>query len=139
MPDELLEIRDASGALERIEKWLADRGLFSTGDESRVADVCLGYGLPQTIRRATSPWPPEPRPRFPLAACRLVERDLVTDRYKGSFEIAPWEPTWTAAERQAAVDEVRAAIASRAAFSSRACGTPRFPAPLPAHGPEVGP
>ena len=112
VPDELLEIREADGAFERIEEWLVEHGVFSPGSENLVADVYLGYGLSQTIRRSTVPPPPEPCPALPLAACRLgLPEALATDRYKVAFEIGAWEQTWTAAEYRAAIDEVRGAIA----------------------------
>ena len=112
MPDELLEIRDAVGAFERIEEWLADRGFFSHDHEERVADVYLGYGLSQSIRRDASTPPPEPCPAPPLAACRVRPADpLATDRHKDALAIGAWERTWTAAEYRAAIDEVRGAIA----------------------------
>ena len=57
MPDELLEIRDAAAAFEHIEEWLAGRGFFASGGEDLVADVYLGYGLSQSIRRNIVRWP----------------------------------------------------------------------------------
>ena len=48
---ELLEIHEAEGAFERIEGWLLERGFFAPGGESLVADLYLGYGLSETIRR----------------------------------------------------------------------------------------
>jgi len=111
VPDELLEIHDPSGAFERIEQWLSSRGFFAPGGEELVADVYLGYGLSQSIRRTTSPCPSEPCPALPLAACRLAPPALVTDRHKGSLTLGAWERTWTAAEYRAAIDEVRGAIA----------------------------
>ena len=59
MPDELLEIRAADTAFERIEEWLSARGFFAPGGEDLVADVYLGYGLSQSIRRSSSAAPPE--------------------------------------------------------------------------------
>jgi para-aminobenzoate synthetase component 1 len=112
VPDELLEIRDSVGAFERIEEWLADRGFFSPDHEERVADVYLGYGLSQSIRRDASTPPPEPCPALPLAACRVRPADpLATDCYKDALAIGAWERTWTATEYRAAIDEVRGAIA----------------------------
>ena len=112
MPDELLELRDSTGAFERIEEWLADRGFFSDGDDDHVADLYLGYGLSQSIRRGASPAPREPCPALPLAACRIRRAEpLATDRSKDALAIGAWERTWTAAEYRAAIDEVRGAIA----------------------------
>jgi para-aminobenzoate synthetase component 1 len=111
---ELLEIREPGGAFERLEAWLAERGFFAPGGEDLVADLYLGYGLSRSIRRGTSPSPPEPCSALPLAACRLRRRRsdaLVTQCHKGRPEIGEWERSWTAAEYGAAVEEVRAAIA----------------------------
>ncbi len=107
---ELLEIRDADRAFERIEGWLRERGLFSARGEELVADVYLGFGLSQTIRRTERPCPPEPCPSLPLAACRIEGRTtLVTDRHK-RLAIGEWERSWTENEYRAAVEEVRGAI-----------------------------
>ncbi|HEU5264369.1 MAG TPA: chorismate-binding protein, partial [Gaiellaceae bacterium] len=110
MPDARLEIREVDGAIARIEAWLAERGFFSAGGDDLVADVYLGYGLSQSIRRSNVPAPPEPCPALPLAACRLRD-GVVADRAEGSFEIGEWEQTWSAAEYRAAVEDVRTAIA----------------------------
>jgi len=68
MSEELLEIRAADDAFERIEEWLNARGFGAPGWEKFVADVYLGYGLSQTLRRSASAAPPEPCPALPLAA-----------------------------------------------------------------------
>jgi para-aminobenzoate synthetase component 1 len=111
VPDDLLELRDADAAFERLEEWLAVRRFFSGAADELAADVYLGYALSDTIRRSTSPSPIEPCPQLPLAACRLRSGELVTDRDKGSFALGEWDPTWTAGEYRAAIDEVREAIA----------------------------
>jgi para-aminobenzoate synthetase component I len=111
MPDELLEIRDAAAAFQHVEEWLAERGFFATGGEDLVAEVYLGYGLSQAIRRNTYCGPSEPCPALPLAACRLAPRPLVADRHRRSITLGEWERTWTEGEYRAAIDEVRAAIA----------------------------
>jgi len=70
--EELLELREAEGAFERIEEWLRARGFFAAGGDELVADLHLGYGLSDTIRRdRRTPPPPEPCSELPLAACRL--------------------------------------------------------------------
>ena len=110
MTDELLEIREAEGAFERIEEWLRARGFFGAGGDELVADLYLGYGLSDTIRRDTSTPPPEPCPALPLAACRLGSNPLVTDRHKDVVRVGEWVRSWDAGEYRAAIDEVRAAI-----------------------------
>ena len=110
MPDELLEIRDASAAFEHIEEWLAGRGFFSSRSEDLVAEVYFGYGLSQSIRRSSSPAPPELCSALPLAACR-VGSTHGSDRSRAGFTIGAWERSWTAAEYRCAIDEVRDAIA----------------------------
>ena len=55
-----IEIYEAEGAFERLERWLRERGFFASGGEELVADLYLGYGLSSTIRRQHSSAPPEP-------------------------------------------------------------------------------
>jgi anthranilate/para-aminobenzoate synthase component I len=105
---ELLEIREADGAFARIEEWLADDGFFGPAADDLVADVYLGYGLSQVIRRDSSPSPLEPCPALPVAACTL--RDSRTQPRAGSLAIGDWERTWNAPEYGAAIEDVRAAI-----------------------------
>jgi para-aminobenzoate synthetase component 1 len=104
-----LELYEPGGAFEAIEAWLRDRGFFVPGAERLAADVFLGYGLSQVIRRGAAPAPPEPCP-LPLAACRLrapgAEPPAACD-----FRIGRWTPTWSASEYRAAVGRVREAIA----------------------------
>ncbi|HEX4746686.1 MAG TPA: anthranilate synthase component I family protein [Gaiellaceae bacterium] len=110
---ELIEIRELDGAFERLEEWLRERGFFARGGEALVADLYLGHGLSESIRRGTSFAPPEPCPQLPFAACRLLERadSLATPRRENRLAIGEWERSWTAAEYGAAVEDVRAAIA----------------------------
>ena len=110
MTEELLEIREAEGAFERIEEWLRARGFFGAGGDELVADLYLGYGLSDTIRRDRSTPPPEPCPELPLAACRLGSQALVTGSHKGGLRVGDWVRSWDASEYRAAIDEVRAAI-----------------------------
>ncbi len=85
MSEELLEIRDADAAFERIEEWLSARGFFAPGGEDIVADVYLGYGLSRALRRSAAPVPPEPCPALPFAACRAASaRSLAADCYKAA-------------------------------------------------------
>ena len=112
MSDEL-ELREADGAFERLEEWLTRRGFFGDGRNELAADVYLGYGLSQAIRRSGSPPPPEPCAALPLAACRIVidgAEGQVTQCHKG-FSVGEWEPSWDASEYRAAIEDVRQAIA----------------------------
>jgi para-aminobenzoate synthetase component 1 len=101
----VLELYEPEGALEALERYLTAElraGL--------VADVYLGYGLSETLRREPWPSPPEPCP-LPLAAARIRPRYERKTLSVGSFRIGEWEHTWAAEDYGRAVDEVRAAIA----------------------------
>jgi para-aminobenzoate synthetase component 1 len=108
----LLEIHEAQWAFERIEGWLRDHGFFSPGGESLVADLYLGYGLSETIRRTAGPAPPEPCP-LPLAACavRPGVHDVGYGNDDGHVAIGRWQRTWVERDHAAAVEAVRASIA----------------------------
>ena len=108
----MLQLFQPAGALETLEAYLAEE---LWGREDRVADLFLGYGLSQSIRRDATAPPPEPCP-LPLVACRA--RDTNPDRKRqsnrlslGRFRIGNWEGSWADADYLAAVDDVRAAIA----------------------------
>ncbi len=62
-----LELRTPGGAFREIDTWLREQGFFARGSEELVADLYLGYGLSQTIRRTRRRTPPEPCPSLPLA------------------------------------------------------------------------
>jgi para-aminobenzoate synthetase component 1 len=107
-----LEIHEAPGALEELERWLRAQGFFADGGEHRVADLYLGYGLSSTIRRRHSPVPPEPCP-LPLVACAVRGAEHIVgndNRTSTGFEIGPWTQTWSSADYAAAVRRVRSAI-----------------------------
>ncbi len=109
----MLELRSAAGAFAELEDWLRDRGFFRPGGEELHADLFLGYGLSERLRRDSTPPPPEPCPRLPLLAC-VVRHARYVDEYDNggaSYRIGEWEPTWTTAEHAAAVGAVRDAIA----------------------------
>ena len=107
----MLELRAPEGAFARLEGWLRAGGFFAPGGEALVADLYLGYGLSETIRRGSTPPPPEPCAALPLVACSTRrESDLVAQSHK-AFTIGEWQQTWTAAEYGAAVENVREAIA----------------------------
>jgi para-aminobenzoate synthetase component 1 len=101
----VLELWQPEGALEALEEYLA-RGLRA----GLVADVYLGYGLAETLRR--EPWasPVEPC-RLPVAAARI--RAANDDRRSACspFRVGEWEATWAPDDYGRAVCEVRAAIA----------------------------
>jgi para-aminobenzoate synthetase component I len=108
---DLLELHEADGVFRRIEEWLRRRGFFQPGGEELSADLYLGYGISQTIRRLASEPPPEPC-SLPFAACRVRTGDTgpAADRHTG-FELGEWEPTWSAQEYASAVERVQDAIA----------------------------
>ena len=106
---ELLELHDADGAFERIEAWLSSRGFFADGGDDLVADLYLGYGLSQSIRREASTPPLEPCPDLPLAACCV--RDRPVTKHKGQLVIGEWERSWRDDEYRAAIEDVRDTIA----------------------------
>ncbi len=109
----MLEIHDSEGAFEKLEGWLRAQGFFAPGGEELTADLYLGYGLSEVIRRDASPPPREPCP-LPFAACRVRAEtgrsDLVDQSHKG-FVVGAWDATWATEEYEAAVDRVRDAIA----------------------------
>jgi para-aminobenzoate synthetase component 1 len=98
------------GSLAEVEAVLRAEGFFADGARGLVADVYLGYGLSDELRRRRGPPPPEPC-RLPPAA---IEIRQVTDCYKGGgrFRVGEWERTWTDAAYAAAVEAVRDAIAA---------------------------
>jgi para-aminobenzoate synthetase component I len=108
MRDDLLELRSPENAFARIEEWLSEHGFFAPGGEELVAELYLGYGLSQSIRRTVSPSPPEPCAALPLAACRLRGRAQPPG---GSLRVGDWRRTWSGAEYEGAVESVRDAIA----------------------------
>jgi para-aminobenzoate synthetase component I len=110
----MLELRSAAGAFEAIEAWLVERGFFRPRGEKLCADLFLGYGLSESLRRGRAPSPEEPCPALPLAACAVREPRYVDgdDNGSGSYRIGDWESTWAAADYAAAVEAVRAAIAA---------------------------
>ena len=114
-----IEIFEAEGAFERLERWLSERGFFAPGGETLVADLYLGYGLSSTIRRHRSSAPPEPCP-LPLAACAVrpdgyvVHNDNTGDDAAdpgSTLSFGPWRRTWAARDYADAVERVRDAIA----------------------------
>jgi para-aminobenzoate synthetase component 1 len=105
----MLELRQAEGAFAQIEDYLRDGGFFGPDARGLVADLFVGYGLSQTIRRTNTPIPPEPCP-LPLAACRIHPLDERA-RPARDFLIGEWERTWSDADYAAAVEAVKDAVA----------------------------
>src|SRR5207253_5253378 len=61
----MLEVYEPDGAFEALEAYLAEEL-----DEGLVADVYLGYGMAEPLRR--EPWPSPPEPcRLPLLAAQV--------------------------------------------------------------------
>jgi para-aminobenzoate synthetase component 1 len=108
----LLEIHAAEGAFERIEGFLREAGFFGgTGaGDRRCADVYLGYGLSETLRRSGRSARPEPA-ALPLAACRVRETGATADA-PGTFAVGTWEATWAAHDYARAIALAREAIAA---------------------------
>ena len=107
---ELLELYEPESAYPRIEDWLRARGFFAPGGEELVADLFLGYGLSQVIRRRRTPLPTEPC-ALPLAACKLVGDPRHVTRGRKPLAIGEWEATWSESEYTSAIELVREAIA----------------------------
>jgi para-aminobenzoate synthetase component 1 len=108
----VLELHSPDGALQRIEAWLRERGFFAPGGEQLVADLFLGYGLSEPMRRrADVVAPPEPCP-LPLAAVAVRDTSggLSPGLSPGWFRLGQWERTWGDADYGDAVEAVREAI-----------------------------
>ena len=71
----MLELRSPEGAFERIEAYLRERGFFAPGGERLAADLYLGYGLSEPLRRGSARRRPSPA-ALPLAACRVRDAPL---------------------------------------------------------------
>ena len=99
----MLELREPAGAFEALERWAHDELR-----EGEAADVYLGYGLSETLRRAPWPSPPEPCP-LPLLAAR--RRGASNRLLQAPLRVGEWDASWTAEQHAAAVEDVRSAIA----------------------------
>ncbi len=107
-----LELREPENAFQLIDAWLRDQGFFVSGGEALEADLYLGYGLSQAIRREDAPPPTEPCPSLPVAACVVrPSRYVVAYDNDDDFRMGTWVGDWSASEYAAAVEQVRAAIA----------------------------
>jgi para-aminobenzoate synthetase component I len=119
----MLELRSPEGAFEQIEAYLRGHGFFSPGGEDLEADLYLGYGLSEPLRRTKAPAAPEPC-SLPLAAVSIRDTTgpgpamAVADPTgpgpdsvrTGQCQIGEWDRTWSDAEYAEAVEAVRAAI-----------------------------
>jgi len=103
----VLELHSPEGAFEQIEAYLRERGFFAPGGEHLEADLYLGYGLSEPLRRTAVPAPPEPCP-LPLAA--VAVRDMSQGLSLGHVSVGQWEQSWADADYAEAVEAVRAAI-----------------------------
>lgn len=127
---ERLEVWQPEGAFERLDEHLRAVGFLAPveaaareatpPDRSRWADVYLGFGLSEPLRRSGRPATPEPL-RLPLLACQVVERvredeaaidDAWSGGGRGGLRLGAWERTWTKQEHTAAVDAARQAVAA---------------------------
>jgi para-aminobenzoate synthetase component 1 len=133
------------GSLGEVEPALREAGFFEGGAEGFVADLYLGYGLSDPLRRSLIPPPPEPC-RLPLGAVQIRQ---VTQCYEGSeaFSVGEWERTWSDEQYAHAIEAVQDAIARgdvyqvnlvqhlSAAFRGRPAALAERLAPLrPLHG-----
>jgi para-aminobenzoate synthetase component I len=110
----VLELHSAKRAYERIDEYLREAGFFKDGATGLVADLFLGYGLSETLRRTSTPAPPEPA-HLPLAACRIRHLDQ-SPREAGSFSIGEWARTWDGESYSSAIAAVRQAIAKGSVY-----------------------
>lgn len=98
------------GSLAEVETTLRRAGFFEGGGAGLVADVYLGYGLSNELRRLGQPPPPEPCALPPAA----VGIRRAADGYErgGSFRVGEWERSWTDEAYAEAIEATRAAIAA---------------------------
>jgi para-aminobenzoate synthetase component 1 len=102
----MLELWQAEGALDALQAYL-DSELY--GRPGVVADLYVGYGVSEGIRRQSTAAPAEPC-RLPLLACRVRSADEL-HRPAGPFVVGEWERTWDDDAYAAAVIGVKEAIA----------------------------
>ena len=108
----LFESRDPGRALDEVEAYLRGAGFFGPDPARGLrADLYLGFGLSEALRRVSSPARPEPVPALPLAACRITPSDEPAGR-AGAYRVGEWERTWSAHEYRRAVTQAREAIAA---------------------------
>ncbi|HWB21629.1 MAG TPA: anthranilate synthase component I family protein [Gaiellaceae bacterium] len=103
----MLELDDPVDAFAKLEEYLAAEHFWDR--QGVVADLYLGYGLSEPLRRSGLPAPPEPCP-LPLLACQ-IRPVLETSHDPSSYEVGRWERTWDEDAYASAIEAVRAAIA----------------------------
>jgi para-aminobenzoate synthetase component 1 len=103
-----LELFDPDDAFRRLDAFLDDAGFW--GDDELVAELYLGYGLAQALRRGGAAPPPEPC-ALPVLVCRVGTRRGQRRSDRSRFDVGDWAPSWRDDAYAAAVGEVRAAIA----------------------------
>jgi para-aminobenzoate synthetase component 1 len=93
-----------------LEEYLATEGFWGR-DDVVVADVYLGFGLSEPLRRSSLRPPPEPCP-LPLLACRIRPAQGQTpDLACADYAVGPWERSWSNHDYATAIEAVRQAIA----------------------------
>jgi para-aminobenzoate synthetase component 1 len=97
------------GSFAEVEGCLRAAGFFEGGADGMVADLYVGYGLSQGLRRGSSPALPEPC-RLPLAALEIRPADT-SSRPPGSYSIGEWERSWTDEGYVRAIESVQDSIA----------------------------
>lgn len=96
-------------SLAELDECLRAAGFFAGGAEGLVADVYLGYGLSQGLRRTAAPGPPEPCP-LPAVACWIWPAAEPLPP-AGAFSVGDWERSWDDEGYAAAIEAVKEAIA----------------------------
>jgi para-aminobenzoate synthetase component 1 len=104
----VLELHDPDGAFEALEAYLADEGFW--GRAGVVADLFLGYGLSEPLRRTRVGLPPELCP-LPLLACRIRRAAALPRQVAKCHLPGGWERSWDDESYAEAIETVRAAIA----------------------------
>jgi para-aminobenzoate synthetase component 1 len=108
----MLVVDEAAGALALLEDYLTKAGFWQA--EGVVADLYLGFRLAESLRRESSPPPPEPCP-LPALCCRI--RPSAEPRpAPGGYSLGAWERSWDDAGYAAAIHSVREAIRRGAVY-----------------------
>jgi para-aminobenzoate synthetase component 1 len=106
-----MELHSADRAFERIETYLRERGFFAPGGDELEADLYLGYGLSEPLRRTSVAAPPEPA-LLPLAAVSVATTwgPGPDTSHADVVRIGRWKRSWSDSDYAEAVEMVRAAI-----------------------------